>query len=278
MAVLLALLSAMAYGAADFTAGVSSRRLRAGLVAGGSQFVGLLIAVFAGLAFSAATPTAAALEWGALSGLGSGIGALSLYHGLAIAEMTTVATVSAVLAAVIPVIVGLALGEDLSAGAWAGIALALPAIFLVSTHGGHEPGSTHRGMLYGSLAGLGFALFFVALDRAGTRAGAWPLVPSQLVCVTLIAPFAVRGLRSVSRPIGGSSLLVVGSGVLSGGANLLFLAATGRGQLAIVAVVTALYPAVTVLLARLILSERWSKSQISGMIAATAAIILVTIG
>lgn len=276
--VLLALLSAMAYGTGDFIAGVASRRISAGVVAGGSQFIGLLIALFAALAFARSTPTAQTLEWGALSGVGSGLGALSLYRGLAVAQMSTVATVSAVLAAVVPVIVGVSLGEDLSVGAWTGIALAVPAILLVSAHGHEHPGDSRRGLLYGSIAGLGFALMFIALDRAGNRAGAWPVVPSQLVCVTVIAPFLVRGLNSLSRPARNSAVLVIGAGVLSGSANLLFLAATGRGPLAVVAVLTALYPAVTVLLARLLLSERWSRTQVAGLIAAAIAITLVTIG
>jgi drug/metabolite transporter (DMT)-like permease len=193
--------------------------------------------------------------------------------------MTAVATPSAVLTAVIPVIVGLALGNQLSVPTALGIAIAVPAIALVSWH--PEPGdrrAARSGLLYGILAGLGFALLFIALDQAGTRSGAWPLVPGELVTLALLLPFGYRGLRAVGRPAANALALTVGAGILSGTANLLFLAATGHGELAIVAVLTALYPAVTVLLARALLAEHWTRIQAAGLLTSAAAIVLVTAG
>lgn len=111
------------------------------------------------------------------------------------------------------------------------------------------------GVAFGVLAGAGFGLLFVALDRAGTRSGAWPLVAGQFVSVVLLAPLAVRGLRQPRRSPRIAAVLTVATGVLSGLANLLFLAATGHGELAIVAVLSALYPAFTVLLARAFLTS-----------------------
>lgn len=187
------------------------------------------------------------------------------------------AVLTAVLAAVIPAIVGLALGDHLTIGAAAGIVIAIPAIGLVSWQPQPAERSAARaGLLYGALAGLGFALLFIALDRAGTRAGACPLIPGQVVALLLIAPFAYRGLPRAGRPSRGA--LALGAGVLGGAANLLFLAATGDGQLAIVAVLTALYPAVTVVIARALLSERWTRLQACGLLTAAAAIVLVTAG
>ena len=277
MAVLLALLAAVAYGTSDFAAGVASRRAVAGLVTGVAQILGALTAAAAVVLFPGIGPRAPVLEWGALSGVGSALGTLSLYHGLAVARMSVVATLSAVLTAVVPVLVGLALGNHLSIEAAAGIIVAIPAIALVSWQTRSRDGRAARaGLLYGVLAGLGFALLFIALDRAGTHSGAWPLVPGQLVSVVLIAPFAYRGLATAGRPSSAALALILGVGVLSGAANLLFLAATGHGQLAIVAVLTALYPAVTVLLARFLLAERWTRMQAIGMLSAAAAVILVT--
>jgi drug/metabolite transporter (DMT)-like permease len=125
---------------------------------------------------------------------------------------------------------------------------------------------------------VGFALLFVALDRAGTHAGAWPLIPGQLVALLLIAPFAYRGLATSGNPPRSAVALTLGAGVLSGIANLLFLASTGRGELAIVAVLTSLYPAATVVLARAFLAERWTGVQAAGLLTAVAAMILVTAG
>ncbi|HTX32762.1 MAG TPA: DMT family transporter [Solirubrobacteraceae bacterium] len=279
MGILLALLSALAWGVADFSAGLGSRGLGAPRVTVATQTLGLITAGVAVLLFPGVGPRASALEWGALSGVGSAVGTLSLYHGLAVGRMTVVATLSGVLAAVVPVIVGLALGNTLGLAATLGIAIAIPAILLVSwrpePHG--DLGGA-AGVPYGLLSGLGFGLLFVALDRAGTRSGAWPLIPGQLISVLLIIPFAARGLRDRATAARGPVLLTLTAGILSGTANLLFLAATGHGELAIVAVLSALYPAITVLLARAVLSERWSASQTVGLVAAVLAVILVSVG
>ena len=279
MAVLLGLLSAFAYGTSDFAGGVASRRLAAGPVTGVAQALGMVTAAVAVILFHGSGPKTAALEWGALSGLGSALGTLSLYQGLSVARMSVVATLSAVLTAVIPVIVGIALGNELRVAAAAGVLIAIPAIAMVSWQSqSAERRVARTGPMYGVLAGLGFALLFIALDQAGTGSGAWPLLPGQIVSLLLIAPFAYRGLRGSGRPASSAAALTIGAGVLGGTANLLFLAATGHGELAIVAVLTALYPAITVVLARAFLSERWTRVQAVGLVAAAAAITLVTVG
>jgi drug/metabolite transporter (DMT)-like permease len=279
MAILLSLLSALGYGASDFGGGLASRLFAAGPVTALAQAIGLIATAVAVILFPGSGPKTAALEWGALSGLGSAVGTLSLYHGLAVARMSVVATLSAVLTAVVPALVGIALGNQLGIGAATGVVIAIPAIAMVSW----QPEATDRrgaraGPLYGTLAGLGFALLFIALDRAGTHAGAWPLLPGQIVSLALIAPFAYRGMRAAGTPSRNAIALTIGAGVLSGTANVLFLAATGHGQLAIVAVVTAMYPAATVLLARVFLSERWTPVQATGLLVAVAAVVLVTTG
>ncbi len=279
IAILLALLAAGAYGTSDFAAGLASRRSAAGTVTGAVETLTLLTAAAAIIAFPGVRPSAHVLIWGAVSGLGTALGTLSLYHGLSVGRMSVVATLSAVLTAVIPVIVGVTLGNHLTLGAETGIAIAIPAIGLISWQPEADArGAAALGVLYGALAGLGFALLFIALDRAGARAGAWPLIPGQMVALLLIAPFAYRGLTTSGRPPRSAVALTLGAGVLSGIANLLFLAATGKGELAIVAVATSLYPAATVVLARAFLAERWTRAQATGLLTSVAAIILVTAG
>ncbi len=197
MADVLALMAALAYGTSDFAAGLATRRFAAGPVTGAVEALTLLTAAAAVIMFPSAGPSATVLGWGAVSGLGTALGTLSLYHGLSVARMSVVATLSAVLTAVIPVIVGVALGNHLTLGAEAGIAIAIPAIGLIYWQSEADARSSARaGLLYGVLAGLGFALLFIALDRAGTRAGAWPLIPGQLVALLVIAAFAYRGLSA----------------------------------------------------------------------------------
>ncbi len=268
----------MAYGSSDFAAGVASRRFDAGPVTAAAQVLGLVMAGAAVLVFPGAGPSSAALGWGAVSGLGSAVGTFALFRGLAVGRMSVVATLSAVLAAVIPAVTGLALGDHLSVVALAGICIAIPAIGLVSWQSGAGTDRAARaGLAYGALAGLGFALLYIALDRAGTHSGAWPLVPGQSLSVLLTAPLAWRGFRT-GRPWRAAAAPAVIGGALGGAANLLFLAASGQGALAVVAVLTAMYPAVTILLARAFLAERWTRLQAVGLLAAGLAIAMVSAG
>ncbi len=279
MAIVFALCAALAFGVTDFSAGIASRRLSAGPVTAVLQALGLLTAGVGVLVLPGVGPRGAALGFGALSGLGSTIGSLSLYHGMTKGRMAIVATLSAVLTAVLPVLFGLILGQPLSVLAAIGIVLSIPAIGLVSWQAdAADKSAASSGAGYGLLSGAGFALLFIALDRAGTRSGAWPLVPGQAVAFLSVLPFAGR---REARP-NDLSLQLVGlilaTGVISAVANLLFLAATGHGDLAIVAVLSAMYPAITVLLARFILAEKTTVQQSLGLAAAAASVILVTIG
>ncbi|MFZ0387095.1 MAG: DMT family transporter [Solirubrobacteraceae bacterium] len=279
MAILLALLSALAYGISDFGAGVASRRSEAGVVSVIMLAIGLACGAIATAIDPGVGARPGALLWGAASGLGGGAGTLALYHGLAVGRMTVVATLSAVVAAVVPAIVGLATGDSLRGATLVGIVIAIPAIALVSWHSDASARSAARAsVVHGLLAGLAFALLFIGLDRAGTRSGAWPLASSELVGLVVLVPFGVRAYARVGLPPNRDLTLIVGVGVIGGIAGLLFLAATGHGQLAIVAVVTSLYPAFTVLLARVFLAEQWSRTQVIGLGVAAAAIVLVSVG
>jgi len=279
MAVVLSLIAAAAYGTSDFAAGLASRRFAPTVVTGAVEALTLVTAVIAVVLFPGDSPSATALAWGAASGLGTALGTLSLYHGLSVGRMSVVATLAAVLTAVIPAVVGLCLGDHLTLGAEAGIAIAIPAIGSISWQPeAGAPKADRAGLLYGGLAGLGFAVLFIALARAGTHAGAWPLIPGQLIALLIIAPFAYRGLTASANPPRSALALTLGAGVLSGIANLLFLAATGRGELAVVAVLTSLYPAATVVLARAFRAEHWTRIQAAGLLTSAAAIILVGAG
>src|SRR5204862_6232132 len=134
-----------------------------------------------------AAPTAAAGGWGALGGVGNSLGTVALYGGLTVGRMSGVAPLSRVLSAVIPAGVGLALGERLPVPEAIGVGLAVPAIVLVSVSRSPEAGR-RSGVWDGLAAGVGFGLLFVALDRAGSASGAWPLVPGQAVTLAVALP------------------------------------------------------------------------------------------
>ena len=275
-AVLLALLAALGYGSSDFTAGVGGRRTSVGGVVLAQQPVAALATIVVWALAGSSSPTAGALAWGAVSGLGNGFGTVALYRGLAAARMSVVASLSAVFAALVPAVVGIALGDRLSALEVTGMVLAIPAIVLVSLSAGSE-GGRRPGIREGLVAGAAFGLFFVALDRAGTASGAWPLVPGEAVTLAIAIPLGLamsraEGGRRASIPYG------VVAGVLGACATAAFFFAAGNGDLSLVAVLTSLYPAVTIVLARAVLTERWSRSQGLGLLAAAASVVLISVG
>lgn len=279
MGVLFGLLAALCYGSSDFTAGLGGRRSDPAAIAVIALPCGLVAAAIAVIALSAGPPTAGILWWGALSGIGNGIGTIALYRGLAVARMSVVAPLSAVLSAGLPAVAGLLLGNHLRPLAWAGIVTAFPAVALVSLQPADGSGSRRTGIVTGITAGAGFALLFIALERAGTTAGAWPLLPGQAVSALIVLSWVLPARNRPPRKAWPRAWRAgVAAGLLGGLANLLYLAATGHGQLVVIAVVTALYPAATVLLARMLLHEHLRRSQIIGLVCAAAAVAAITIG
>jgi drug/metabolite transporter (DMT)-like permease len=275
LGVLLSLLAAVGYGASDFFAGVAGRRGPARAVALLVQPVGLFAALVGLLVIPWSAPTTSSLAWGALSGIGGAFGVLALYRGLAVGRMTVVAPVAGIMTAVIPAIVGLALGNRPGVVAIAGIVLAVPAVALISRHPERSPGGK-SGLAEALVAGVCFALLFIALDRAGTRSGTWPLVSGQSVATLLVAAIAFR-TRSAWPVPRGLAPWAIGAGGVGGIGNILFLSATGRGDLATVAVVTSLYPGITVLLARVGLGERLTPLQTLGLIVAALSVVLIAL-
>ncbi|GAB3684946.1 GRP family sugar transporter [Angustibacter aerolatus] len=280
MGALLGLLSALAYGSSDFVAGLAGRRGDPRAVAAVAQPFALVAALLAVVVARPDAPTAPTLWWGLLSGVGSAVGTLALYRGLAVARMSVVAPVSALVSAAGPALVGLLTGDRLSTLAWVGIVVALPGVVLVSRAPADDDPDRSSGVGLGLLAGAAFALLFVALARAGTDAGAWPLVPGQVLVVVVVWVYALvpRRVRPDAAHWRSSVRPAVGAGVLGGAANLLYLAATGAGQLAVVAVLTSLYPAITVLLARTLLGERWGAAQKAGLGVCAAAVAAIALG
>jgi drug/metabolite transporter (DMT)-like permease len=275
VAVLLALAAALAYGVSDFVAGLASRRTSAWPVATASATGALLGSVLlaAGLP---GDPARSDLAWGALAGIGSGTGSAFLYRGLALGRMGVVAPISAVGAAVVPVVVGVATGERPATLVWLGIAAAVPAIWLVS----REPVATAApaaGVLDGVLAGIGFGVLFAATGQVGDDAGYWALVATQLVSLVIVATLAVS-LRQAWVPRTSTDWWGAVAGLLATLAVLGFLLASQRGLLAVAAVLASLYPAATVLLAVVVLREHVHRAQAVGLSLCAVAVVLVAVG
>ncbi|WP_181769208.1 EamA family transporter, partial [Streptomyces albidus (ex Kaewkla and Franco 2022)] len=176
MGALLALASAACYGIADFTGGLLSRRADFTHVALAGQAGGLALMLLAALFLPAASPDASDVVWGALSGVGTGLGMIFLYRGLSRGAMSVVVPVSAVGGLALPVLVGVALlGDRPSSLSWLGIVTAVPALWLVSRDGsGATPAAFTPASLDGFIAGAGIALQYVALAQASPGSGVWP--------------------------------------------------------------------------------------------------------
>ncbi|CCH88636.1 conserved membrane protein of unknown function [Modestobacter italicus] len=278
MAVVLALASAVVYGASDFLGGLSSRRASVFGVVVLSQAVGLL-ALLVLLPWLGGPVQPADLAWGAAAGLAGAAGLVVFFRALASGVMSVVAPVTAVTAAAVPVLVGLASGDSVTAWAAVGIALALVAVVLVSADGGLSALRTARpaSLLPALVAGAAFGVFFVLLDRISADAGLTPLVAARVVSAAFVAGLALVGRQSlrVPRP---ALPLVAASGVGDMSANALFLLATQQGgALAITGVLASLYPVSTVVLAQLVLRERLGGAQVAGLVTAVAAVVLITL-
>jgi drug/metabolite transporter (DMT)-like permease len=275
----LAVLASIAYGAADFLGGLATKRgstVFSAVVC--SQATGLVLVLLALPFLRAASPTVTDFAWGAASGLAGGIGLALLYRGLAVGVMSVVAPVTAVCAVIIPVVVGLAFGERPAPPATAGIVLAVVAIALISRSGEVDGGKrATTGLATAVASGISIGIFLVCLERTEPAAGLWPLVPARIVSVSF---FAVAGLlaRESLLPRRESWPIVVGGGALDMVANIFYLIAVRQGPLSIVATLTSLYPASTILLARIVLRERLRLVQQAGVACAVLAIVLIVSG
>jgi drug/metabolite transporter (DMT)-like permease len=288
MAILLGLGAALTYGAADFLGGLVSKRTGVFGVVLLSQLAGAVVLAVVVPIFERDPATSGALVWGAASGVAGGVGVLALYRGLAIGRMSVVAPTTGVIAAAVPVLAGLLLGERPSAVALLGAGVALVAVALVSrapeaapvgqaAASPPPPAATRSGLSEALVAGCAFGAFFILLSRAGDDAGLWPLVGTRIGSLTTVVAMALL-MRESLRPAPGTLRLIAVAGVLDIAANLLFLLATRVGLLSLVAVLTSMYPGATVVLARVVLDERLARLQVVGLGCAAMAVVLIAGG
>ena len=277
MTVVLSLAAAILYGVGDFAGGFGSRRLGASTLLLWSYPIGAVLMTALLVVFPGHVDARVFLL-GVGGGAAGVLGVLVMYHLMTVAPINVISPVTAVLAAVVPVFVGLGIGERPATAAWFGIVLGLVAVVLVSRS---TPTELQARVSTSTLAlalvsGLGFGLYFVCLGRAGSDAGLWPLTISRITSALLIVPFAWRA-RGFKRVRGRSLAIAALAGSLDASANLFFLLATHHGLLSVASVLTSLYPATTVLLAVTLLHERLNAVQRVGLLLAAGAIVLITV-
>jgi drug/metabolite transporter (DMT)-like permease len=287
MEIVLALGSALAYGVSDFTGGVLTKRVHVFTVILLSQLVSCAILILV-LPFWDGSFSWQAVQWGVAAGVFGIAGAALLYRGLAIGRMSVVAPITAVLAAAIPLTFGLAVGERPGSVALIGVVAGLVAVTLISrspepdsANGPAESRTPARSWLGGPGvvealgAGVGFGLFFILLERAPEDSGLWPLAGTRVSFVACALLAAVAG--ALVRPPTGMVRSLVWLGFINLAADLLYLLATRAGLLSLVAVITSLYPAATVALARVLLDERMVKEQLVGVACAALSVTFIAL-
>jgi len=293
---ILALAAAILYGTADFLGGVASRRARvfavlaltvptgavvmvAVALLGGTPWVSGLLG-HGGLGAPTSVGDWSAVGWAALSGVCGAAGLVAFYAGFASAPISVVAPVAALVSAVLPVGVAVAGGERPRAGVIAGGLLCLIAIVLVSTQPGERrPGASSRllALGYGAAAGVGFGLFFLFLKDAGQSGVLWPVAISRSAGTVVALGIALATGTRPWRQRGASVVCIsLISGTLDAAANVCYVLATRAGLFGLAVVITALYPGMTVLLARLVLGERMRWLQRAGLLLAAVGVVFVT--
>jgi len=244
-------------------------------VAAISQAAGLVL-LLAVLPLLGGRFTHDALVFGVLGGLCGGAGILLLYHALSIGRMGVVSPITAVLAAALPVLVGLARGDRLSPWQIAGIAIALAAVVLISLS--TEPGGriefSTAGVREAIASGVLLGGFYIFLALAGKDTGLYPLLFARAASV-LVLVLTAGALRRTIAPAAGSWAIVIFAGAIDMTANVFYVLAAYAGYLSIAAVLTSLYPASTVFLARFVLGERLANVQKLGVALALAGLALI---
>jgi drug/metabolite transporter (DMT)-like permease len=276
----LGLSAAAAWGAGDFTGGVASRRAHVFAVLVAAHASGIVLLSALALLVSEPAPARAALGWAALAGIAGAVGLTALWRAFAVGKMGIAAPVAAVLTAVLPVLVGIASAGLPLPRQLAGFACAAAGIWLVARSGGNPAGGAGqrgfpRELPFALLSGVGFSAYLVLTQRAGTGTVLWPLAAarcSSMLC-GLLGCLAAR-TRPLPRDRRSLALALL-SGLLDSSGNALFVLATRAGRLDVASVLASLYPVSTVVLARLVLRERLSRTQLAGMAATLAAIPLI---
>jgi drug/metabolite transporter (DMT)-like permease len=273
MTELLALGSALAFGAGDFLGGSAARSAAPIRVTAVMHVVSLVVTAVVLLVASPATPSTADMLWGAAGGLFGLAGGFALVTALAKGPMSVVAPTTGVLSAAVPVAFALATGERPGAITLIGMTIGLAAIVVVS--GADGPSGRLSGEVLGAslAAGLGFGLFFILFAQTSPSSGMWPVLGARLasVPVVLVAAWRIGG----TSPAGPVRRTAAAAGILDTAGNALYLAAAQRGLLSVASTLSALYPAVTAVIARFALHERMSSLQRSGVALALVAVVLI---
>jgi drug/metabolite transporter (DMT)-like permease len=269
-------LSSLLYGLGDFLGGEGAKRVSAPTVVMWAGVVSFpLISV---VAFLVGGSTTTADMWlGGAAGAVGALGLVALFAGLGRGHAAAVAPAAAAVGGVVPVAYAVASGASLTGLTWLGVVVALPAIVLCSwvKDPAHVP---FGGLWYGVLAGVGFGAYAVLIDRTSQTSGLLPLIPARAATMLTVVVVGVAGVWRIGDRRGVPRLIVAGNGVLDVSGNVALLLALRAGSLAPVAIAASFYPAVTVLLARMVNHEHIRAHQVAGLVLTVGALAAIAAG
>ena len=269
-----ALGATLAWGCGDFSGGLASRRHDAHSVVIAAQLISLAPLLILVGSFEFVMPKASDLFFGGLGGVVGVFGLLNLYQGLSVGRMSVVAPLAAIIASVIPVLIGI-LSDGLPTPIQlAGFALALIAVWFLSSDGKRLE-ATAGELRFAIMSGIGFAAFYVSLDKVSGETILWPVLAARVASIVALSVYTVSR-RHWLAPARSLLPLIVMTGLLDTAGNFFFTMAAHTGRLDIATVVSSLYPGVTVMLALVILKERLRLNQWFGVLAAFVAIAMIT--
>ena len=285
-------MAAASWGAGDFAGGIATRLSSSVATVLLAQLTGLVVALGLLVASGEPMPGREALLWGAAAGVSGSVGLGAFYLALSRGTMGLVAPLTALIAAAVPAIIGIAGGDAVGSLVLAGMGTALMAVVLISLPDRRlgSPGlptyhgSRAREWLLIVIGGLGFSGFFLCIHASHEAGGAvwWPLVLVKLAGATsvgaVILGVAAAG-RTPVRRVGRAAVVMAGlAGLGDLGGNLFFVLASDAGELAVVVVISSLYPVSTALLARAFLHERLGPVRLAGAGLAVASVVLIGLG
>lgn len=302
LTVILGLSGALVFGSGDFLGGMASKRMGAFLATGIAGIVGLFVLI--GLTFVIpGQVSAGTIWWGLLSGVAGALAILLLYAALAIGPMSILSPLGALISAVFPVLWAIIVSHETLA--WFGyLALGLGAIAIVLVAFTPEKNAVKprlRGILFASVSGLLIGVFLIIMDQVPADSGLYPLVYNRFVNIGIM--FSAVGIMALLRwahrrgllgrdgqaradlavgdtgrvDVKNGILFALGCGVLDSVGNALLLLGIQSGNLSVMSVLTAMYPAGTIILAAIVLREKITRLQLVGMVLALAAAALLAV-
>lgn len=275
-AIVYGLASAVSWGAGDFSGGVATKRNHVYGVVLLSQTVGGLFLIGLALLFTEPLSRPVDLAYGAAAGVSGTIGVSALYRGLAEGRMGIVAPLAALITAILPVMVGILAEGVPETSQLVGFGFALAAVWLISAQNGRLAVIRPQELGLAVLAGTGFGVFLILIDRVNPGAILWPLVAARVASISFLVILIVATAPFSGRPTAAGWPVIMLAGIFDSGGNAFFALAVQTGRLDVAAILSSLYPAATIALAWFILKERLLPQQWGGVAAALMAILLIS--